>query len=41
MIVADSLIKAKANLNIENNNGDTPLKLAKSSGLLNQNIIIV
>lgn len=29
---ADLLVKNKANLNIENKNGDTPLKLAKASG---------
>lgn len=33
--VADVLVKAKANLNIENIDGDTPLKLAKTSGSLN------
>lgn len=30
--VADLLVKAKADLNIENNNGETPLKLAKALG---------
>lgn len=33
--IADMLVKSKANLNIENKNGDTPLKAAKSSGLYN------
>lgn len=30
---ADLLVKAEADLNVENNDGDTPWKLAKSSGL--------
>lgn len=32
--VADSLVKAKIGLNTENNHGATPLKLAKSSGMI-------
>lgn len=34
MAMADKLVKAKANLNLENSNGDTPLIVAKASGLL-------
>lgn len=33
--MADSLVKARAGLNVENNHGETPLKLAKSSGTFN------
>lgn len=37
--VADLLVKSKASLNIENNNGDTPLKLAKVSGSFDFNVL--
>lgn len=32
--IADLLVKSKANLNMENIFGDTPLKVAKTSGLV-------